>query len=271
MKNFFLVVLAAALFFSSPLLAEITKGETDRQFLAKELVNPISSMVSLPLQVNLLSGLGNGSGTQNLYKFQPVVPAKINQDWVLIVRPIFSYINQLNVVGTSSQTGFGDTQLQLYFSPAKFESIDNGLMWGAGPIFIFPTASQASLGTEKWGIGPAAAAVRQNGPWTIGGLVDHIFSFTGSRSRSDFSLTFLQPFICYSGLRGTSFSLSSEMTYEWVTDRATIPLVISVSQIVPIGSQIFDFTLGGVYYLQSPTPINGWGGRFSLTLVLPNM
>ncbi len=63
---------------------------------------------------------------------------------------------------------------------------------GAGPVLLLPTASYDALGGEKWGIGPTAAALKQDGPWTYGALVNHIESFEGEDDRADISATFIQ-------------------------------------------------------------------------------
>lgn len=55
---------------------------------------------------------------------------------------------------------------------------------------LLPTASDEMLGGEKWGVGPTAVALKQDGPWTYGTLVNHIESFAGEDDRTDISATF---------------------------------------------------------------------------------
>src|SRR3546814_11239478 len=49
-----------------------------------------------------------------------------------------------------------------------------GLSWGVGPVLYLPTATEDTLGAEKWGAGPTAVALRQHGPWTYGILANRI-------------------------------------------------------------------------------------------------
>jgi len=69
------------------------------------------------------------------------------------------------------------------------------MIWGVGPVFLFPTATDDLLGTEKWGAGPTAVVFKQTGPWIYGGLANHIESFAGEGGRADISSTYINPFV----------------------------------------------------------------------------
>ena len=68
-------------------------AEADK--LAKQLSNPISSLISVPFQANEDFGYGP---SHNGYKFslnvQPVIPISISRDWNLILRTIFPIVSQ---------------------------------------------------------------------------------------------------------------------------------------------------------------------------------
>ncbi|MDI6731545.1 MAG: transporter [Candidatus Margulisbacteria bacterium] len=264
------LVLFFLLMFKSYTLAVTTAeaDETKVQHLAKQLQNPVASLISVPFQNNWYSGLGAaGNGTEYLLRFQPVIPALINNDWLLVTRPIFSYISQQNVVGTTSQTGLGDTQIEIFFSPARASG--DGVTWGLGPILQIPTAAEALLGAEKWGIGPAACLHKQNGPWTTVALLNHVWSFTGNNNRSDICATFLEPIFAHSSKKGTTFVLMSESTYDWISNRWAIPLEAGVSQVLPLFGHYWSFSATGIYNLDYPGNINKWAARFTVTLILP--
>ena len=125
--------------------------------LAKKLANPVADLISVPLQFNYDQQLGlDDEGERLLLNFQPVVPIDLGSDWLMISRTVVPIIHQEDVVpGEGGQAGFGDVVQSLFFSPKN----SGGLTWGVGPVFLLPTASEDTLGTEKWGAGPTAVAL----------------------------------------------------------------------------------------------------------------
>ena len=74
-----------------------------------------------------------------------------------------------------SAFGLGDINPQFYFSPAK----PGGLIWGVGPTFTFPTATDPMLGTGKYSAGPAVVALTIQGHWVMGALANQQWSYAG--------------------------------------------------------------------------------------------
>ena len=71
---------------------------------------------------------------------QPVIPFQLNEDWNMISRTILPVIHQKDISpGAGSQFGLGDTSLSLFLSPQRPAS--DSVIWGAGPIFLLPTAT----------------------------------------------------------------------------------------------------------------------------------
>ena len=53
--------------------------------LARQLSNPISSLISVPLQFNADYGAGpDGDGALYTLNIQPVIPFRLNRDWNVI-------------------------------------------------------------------------------------------------------------------------------------------------------------------------------------------
>jgi len=237
--------------------------------LAKQLANPVASLISVPFQSNWDSNIGTDrEGRRYTLNVQPVIPASISADWNLISRIILPVIDQSNVFpGAGEQSGLGDTVASLFFSPKQPTA--DGWIWGAGPVFLLPTATDDLLGTKKWGLGPTGVALRQQGPWTYGGLANHVWSVAGSGSQ-DVSATFLQPFVTYTTPDAWSFTLQAEATYDWERDDSSVPIGAFVGKLFNIGGQPIQVNVGPRYYVSHfDNGPKGWGARLSIVLLFP--
>lgn len=156
---------------------------SDADALAKKLANPIAAMISVPFQNNFDWGGGpNGDGFQWKLNIQPVIPIKLNDEWNLINRTIIPIVSQDDIVGTSSQTGLSDITTSFWFSPT--DPTSNGWIWGVGPAFLLPTGSDNLLTANQWAAGPTAIALKQDGKFTYGALVNQLWSFAGDGGRA---------------------------------------------------------------------------------------
>jgi hypothetical protein len=236
--------------------------------LVKELANPISSLISVPFQNNFEFNLGpNNDGFKYTLNFQPVIPLSLTKDWNVIIRTIVPIIDQSDVIApNTSHGGLSDTTQSFFFSPKKPVA---GMIIGAGPVFLYPSATDDLLGSEKWGAGPTIVLLKQEGPWTVGLLFNHIWSFAGDDHRNYVSSTFLQPFIAYATKTKTTFTLNTESTYDWHNEQWTVPINLLVSQLIKIGKQPVQLGLGAKVYAEGPSGAPEWGVRFVVTPLFP--
>lgn len=256
--------------FASPVFAQQPKakaaGSAD---LAQQLSNPVASLIQVPVQNNFDWGWGlDGDGFRFTANIQPVVPVSLGTDWNMISRTIVPVIGQNDVTGPgTSQFGLGDIVQSLFFSPKAPSA--SGIVWGAGPVVLVPTATDQALGGGKWGVGPTAVVLKIAGPITYGALANHIWSFAGKDSRNDISASFVQPFFTYTTKKATTFSINSETTYDWNNDIWLVPINVAISQLVVVGKQPVSFGGGVKYWVESPTGGPDWGLRLSVTLLFP--
>ena len=273
---------AALLFAAAALRAAETDaaaaGGDDSEKLAKQLSNPVAALISVPLQSNWDFGAGpTGGGVKYTLNIQPVIPISISKDWNIISRTILPIIDQHGIVPSfnaggayigTSQSGLGDITQSFFFSP-KVPG-ENGIIWGVGPVFLIPTATNYFLGAGEWGIGPTFVVLKQTHGFTFGVLANQINSFASTnKNPSTVSSLFLQPFLSYTTKKATSFTLNTESTYNWNAHQWTVPLNLMIAQVVKFGKQPVQFQIGGRYYAEKPTGGPDWGLRFTVTFLFP--
>jgi hypothetical protein len=238
--------------------------------LARNLANPVAAMISVPFQSNFDQDIGPArDGDRYTLNIQPVIPFSIGEDWNLISRTILPVVDQSDIFpGAGSQTGLGDTVQSFFFSPKAPTA--GGWIWGAGPVLLLPTGTNDLLTTDKWGAGPTAVALKQEGPWTVGFLGNHIWSFAGDSDRSDVSTTFAQPFLTRTWPTGWTVTATTESTYDWKAEQWTVPLGLFAGKVTRIGSQTVQFAGGPRYYADSGEGgPHGWGLRATVVLLFP--
>ena len=238
--------------------------------IAKQLANPVASLISVPVQANYDENFGPlDEGSMLRVNVQPVIPITLSEDWHLISRTILPIVDQDKIPSAGfSETGLGDTVQSFFFSPKAPTA--NGWIWGAGPVLLLPTATDEILGAEKWGVGPTAVVLKQSGPWTVGALANHIESFGGESQRADISATFLQPFVSYITPKQTTIAFNTESTYDWENSQWSVPLNVTVNQLLRAGNQLFQVGGGIRYWVDGPDGgPEGWGFRLQFTLLYP--
>lgn len=270
-RHFGILVLGTAAAFGPPLAygQEAIGHTADADAMAKQLSNPVAALISVPFQFNYDDGYGaGGDGERFSLNIQPVAPFSINEDWNVISRTILPVIDQEDVIGDSSQFGLGDTTQSFFFSPKKPTA--SGWIWGVGPAFLLPTATESELGTEQWAIGPTAVVLKQTADgWTYGALVNYLVSVAGDNDRADVNSMFLQPFVSKAIGQGRTITANFESTYDFEGDAWNAPLNLMYSKVTNIGGRMVSFAGGARYWVETPQGGPDWGLRFVVTLLYP--
>jgi hypothetical protein len=255
---------AAAL--ASIALLAAPDARADDADLAKKLANPVADLISVPFQGNYDCCFGPSDASQYTLNLQPVIPFTLTEDLTLIVRTILPTIQQGELApGYGDHFGLGDTTQSFFLAPA----LKDGWVFGAGPAFLWPTATESELGSGIWGAGPTAVLLRQSHGWTVGVLANQIWSYAGPDNRDDYSKAFVQPFISYTFPDTTAITLNTESTYDWEAEEWTVPINFGVSKIFKFGKQPVSLGVMGRYYAAAPEEGPEWGVRLTATFLFP--
>ena len=241
----------------------------DSEALAKQLSNPVSSLVSVPFQFNWEQGVGPQKLTRFVLNVQPVIPMEVNKDWNVILRIIIPFLGQppLTVEGVAA-SGISDVTTSFFLSPAK----SSGLTWGAGPVIVLPSTSEPTLGSGKFSAGPTAIVLKQAGRWTVGALWNQTWSFSGDPARDDVNQMFLQPFLAHQLTKTVTVTLQSETVANWNAsgEQWTVPVMVSVAKLSAFGSFPASYQFGVAGYAVHPEGGPTWKVRGAVVVLLPS-
>ena len=251
--------------------------------LAKQSQNPIGNMISLPMQNNTYFGVGPSEEWANSFQLQPVYPTNLGKVNLInrVIIPI-NYVasqeisvpgrtqveNALVSFSTDSVSGLGNITYQGFLSPAA----PGKIIWGAGPVFQFPTATDDKLGTDKWSGGAGFVALAMPGKWVLGCLGYNIWSFAGPSDEEDVNSLLFQYFVNYNLSDGWYITSTPVITANWEADsdeRWTIPFGLGIGRLVKFGKQPVDFKLQPFWYAEKPDNGPEWSLQLQVKFLFP--
>jgi len=244
------------------------RDPSEDEDLAKKSQNPIADLVSLPFQSNTNFNAAPFGRAQEVLNIQPVVPLHINADWNMISRTIVPIVSQPDPIFNSNTNGIGDITQSLFFAPAN----PGPLIWGAGPVFTVPSATDPILGTGKVLFGPTAVFLETPGHWVIGVLLNNQWSVDGNPLRPSVNTFLAQPFVNYNMAHGWYLTSSPAITANWLAAPGrqwTVPIGGGFGRIFRIGKQPVSANIAGYYNAINPIGAPNWQLRAELSLLFP--
>lgn len=249
----------------------------DKEDLAKKSQNPVGNIISLPIEYWHYDGMANDASGDALV-IKPVYPVGFEKV-TLINRFIIPFIGidadvpgqdygNTSIPATSaSETGLGNFQYQALFTPA----VPGKFIWGAGPVFDFPTNS-SGLGSEKWSGGAAVLGLTMPGNWVVGALIQNVWSFAGPSDAPDVNKFTFQYFVNYNLANGWYLTSTPIMTADWEKPSGqqwTIPLGGGIGKLTRFGKQPVDFKLQGFGNVEKPEGGPEWSLQFAVKFLFP--
>jgi hypothetical protein len=225
---------------------------------------PISSILQVRLQDSYAPRFTDMPGQGNAFAIALTMPLPAYR---LLRFPQLSLLTipaAITVPGDG--TGFGDVRL---VDIAIFNAGDKAI-WGVGPTFVFPTASQNTTGQGKWQAGPAAAIAFPHERWLAGVLAQNPISFAGDRMRADVNALFLQPFLTYKLDRGWFVRSQPQMIFNWKTHKQLLPLDLGVGRVFKIGRQDVSCFVEGFWNISHDRLGPSYGFTVGVSLLYPH-
>jgi len=226
----------------------------------KKLSNPLSNVWALFTEFDLNFSDGNlNTGHQQAGGrtiFQPIVPIPLyrrgEKDWTFITRPTIPFLSSQPIpIGGDRfdhKGGLGDIQVPMLISPP----VKNWIL-GAGPTWLFPTATEKAFGRQQWGVGPAVVVGHYTEKMTLG-VFPQYFCGIGSRGRrsdvADASYINLLYFMSYNLPNAWQIGFSPTVTYDRRAssgNKWNVPVGVTISKTARVGGMISKWELGFEY------------------------
>ena len=254
------------------------KDEPTIDDLNRQLENPLSRFWSLIFQENLSFDTGDfidGTQLTNVFNFQPSLPVPVGKAKMLLVRPVFPIVTVPNLANDGSQdgheTGLGDMQVFSLYGPDK----KDGVIWGAGLTFIFPTASSENLGNGKVAVGPAAMVLSITKNWTLGTIIQNWNSVGGDANRADIGKTDIQ-YIIRKQIKGKGMSIGMgpNISIDWEAEdgnKVTFPIGLGITKTVKWGNTPWKLRIEPQYSIIKPDDYGTlWNVRIQIAPIIKN-
>ncbi len=202
-----------------------------------DLVNqanaPLSSILQLRFRNNYIPRFVDKGGRGNIFSIDITMPLPAYRLLPIRHLTLLSAPVAVTTPDPHGTTGFGD----LRFLDLALLHESNKFLFGVGPSFVFPTASERQVGQGKWQVGPAAGFAFLTKRWMMGAIFQNPISFAGDRDRPYANAMLLQPFVTYQIGQGWFVRSQPQMVFDWRTEAKVLPLDLGVGRTFKIGRQ----------------------------------
>ncbi len=269
--------------------------------IANKINNPVADLWLLWLQNDTFLLEGDATAKTRVFNslsFRPLISVPIGEffgrKWLLANRPVIQFnsvpvdddVGKLFGVNAGEifsdddlrsvarkpfgrTTGFGDF---VFFSLLAPDGGDEGIIWGVGPTFIFPTASKDVLGQGKYQAGPAALIAYMGKKWNLGLLPQQWWSFAGDDDRKSTSQMDIQYFIQYKLRNFWQIGMAPNIRINWKTDDVTFPIGFGANKLVFFGPLPVRIAFEAQYYVTRPDALGSdWNFRVAIIPAIPNL
>jgi len=199
--------------------------------------NPLANMVAVSLH-NYYIGEYTGSDEDgNQFWLRYAQPFSVGDtNWLMRASlPLNSYPFGDN---GSTDTGLGDLNLLAAY---LFDTGNPGISFGVGPLLNAPTATEDTLGAEKWSAGFANVFFNATSKkFQYGYLLTWQASFAGEDDRDDVNMGAFQYFALYQLGGGWYLRSTPIWAYNFENDTYSVPLGLGIGKVIPTDKVVFN-------------------------------
>jgi hypothetical protein len=243
--------------------------------IAASLANPNTPLASLNMKFQYRQFEGELPGaddeTGSGFIFQPTLPFPLDGGAKILFRPAIPFQFDQPVFDTAngdfdSESGIGDIGYDLAYAPKS----EGGRLLAYGIVGSIPTATEDSLGTDRWTLGPEFLIGKASKEYVLGALLTHQWDVAGSGD-ADISLSSMNLFYVFLPGGGWNIGTAPIMTYDHESDEATIPINLNAGKTVILGGRPWKIGAEVNYFVDSPdTFAQEWFVGFNISPVVEN-
>jgi hypothetical protein len=284
-------------------LARAADEHQDLGKIGAKLSDPTSDVWALFTEFDATYSEGDLSGgdhrSGSSMTFKPIMPVPFTENWKIFTQPTVPVTFSTDIpVGRRSDNsdlpghpgvgirpdgtaafeaydGLGDISIPLMFMPAKKKQ---GAHWafGAGPTFLFPTATNDELGTNTWEAGPSVVAVYKTPKFTGALMGQYWWNYAETDSDATdtshgtllYSAWWNLPGAWQVGFNPTiSYNAKAANGDEW-----NVPVGFGVARTIRIGKMPVKFQLSAEKSIVRQDDFGtDWKIRFNIIPVIPSL
>ncbi|MFA0476385.1 hypothetical protein AB4527_14665 [Vibrio breoganii] len=221
--------------------------KSEAETAARELANPNTAYASLNFKFQHFSGYESG-GTSFNTTFQPVLPFPLDNGDKVIFRPAITYMsNDFDVVGHEVDSGVSDISFDLAYA-TSFAGDPTNLI-AVGVLATVPTGSESVTG-DQFAVGPELFVAKLSSQRIVGAFNTHQWGMNNNGTKDDVNRTGVQLLWVEIASGGWTYGSTPQMSYDWNTNQAEIPLNFMVSKTTIISGRPWKFAIEANYYLE---------------------
>jgi len=243
--------------------------------IAASLANPNTPLASLNLKIQYrqfegdLPGANDETGTGLI--FQPSLPFPLDSGAKILFRPAIPIQIDQPVFDAASgefdsESGIGDIGYDLAYAPKS----EAGQLLAYGIVGSIPTATEDSLGSDRWTLGPEILIGKLTRKYILGALLTHQWDIAGSGD-ADISLSALNLFYVFLPGGGWNVGTAPIMSYDHENEEATIPINLNAGKTVILAGRPWKLGAEINYFVDSPDAFaQEWFIGFNISPVVEN-